>query len=165
MKIGQVNKFLMITISLLVLMGCDPYEFVDTDEYHVVKKDEYHVVKKDEVREFESKIQWGGLNISTELEVKHLDGRLYYKILVEDLGGESIQEQDYYEVLREGSLRLLITDKDGFEVVNEIQLPVSEFSNQIKDNKRHSLVEQGSLRMEKTTYIQIEQIRMGTIGI
>lgn len=153
----------MITISLLVLMGCDPYEFVDTDEYHAVKKDEYHVVKKDEVREFESKIQWSGLNISTELEVKHLDGRFYYKILVEDLGGESIQEQDYYEVLKKGSLRLLIYDKDGFETVNEIELPVSGFSNIVKYNKNHSLGQQGSLRMEKTTYIRIEEIKIGTL--
>jgi|TARA_B110000003_G_scaffold183651_1_gene182676 hypothetical protein len=157
MKILQLNKPLIIILSVLILVGCDNYELVNTDEYHVVKKHE--------IREFESKIQWDGLNISTYLEVKHLDGKLYYKILVEDLEGESIHEKDYYEVLINKNLLLFIYDKDDFELVNYIDLPVSTFDDRIgKDNKRYSLVRQGSLRMEETTYIQIVDIRVGTSG-
>ena len=148
----------MITISLLVLVGCDNYEFVNTDEYHVIKKEE--------VKEFESEIKWDGLNILTELEVKHLDGRFFYKVLVKDLDGEPIQEQDYYEALRKGNLRLLIRDKDDFKIVNEIPLKVSLFNSRVGiDNKTpYSLVTQGSIQMEETTYIKIDTIRVGTSG-
>lgn len=150
----------------MILVGCDNYELVNTDEYRVVNTDEYYVVKKNEVRNFESKIQWSGLNISTNLEVKHLDGMFYFKISVEDLEGESIQETDYFENLLKGGLILYIQDKDGFQIVNEMVLPINLFDNEIgKGNKEHALVEQGSFVMKETTYIQIGEIKVGTSQI
>ena len=159
MKISQLNKLLIILLSGLILAGCDNYELVNTNENLVVKKNE--------VKTFESEIEWSGLNISIDLKVKHLDGRFYYKIVVEDLGGEPIQEQDYYQDLRKAKLRLLIQDIDNFEILNPILIPIGEFVSIIGvDNKTpYSLEKQGSLEMDEETYLQIAQINIGTSGI
>ena len=159
MKIPQLNKLLIILLSGLILAGCDNYELVNTNENLVVKKNE--------VKTFESEIEWSGLNISIDLKVKHLDGRFYYKIKVEDLGGEPIQEQDYFQDLIKASLLLVIQDIDDFEILNPIVLPFGEFDTEIGGNgdMPYSLTRQGSLEMEEQTYLQIAQIITGTNGI
>ena len=159
MKILQLNKTLIITLSVLTLVGCDNYEFVNTNEYHLIKKDE--------VKYFNSEIKWDGLNISTKVTTKYLDGRFYYRILVEDLDGEPLQETVYYEALRQGTLRLLIYDKDNFEIVNEIPIKVTEMHNRVgQDGKtRVALVLQGSIQMQESKYLKIDNISVGTRGI
>tara|TARA_B100000965_G_scaffold66871_1_gene52411 strand:+ start:1013 stop:1492 length:480 start_codon:yes stop_codon:yes gene_type:complete len=159
MKIPKLNKLLIIILSGMILAGCNNYELVNTNENLVVKKNE--------VKTFESEIEWSGLNISIDLKVKHLDGRFYYKIVVEDLGGEPIQEQDYFQDLSKANLRLIIQDIDDFEILNPILIPFREFNNLIgADNKTpYSLEKQGSLEMDEETYLQIAQINIGTNGI
>ena len=159
MKIPQLNKLLMIILSGLILAGCDDYELVNTNENLVVKKNE--------VVTFESEIKWSGLNISIDLKVKHLDGRFFYKIKVEDIGGEQIQEQDYFQDLIKARLRLVIQDIDGFEILNPIVLPFAEFDTEVGGigNMPYSLIKQGSLEMDEETYLQIAQIITGTNGI
>tara|TARA_B100000131_G_C18033771_1_gene579545 strand:+ start:588 stop:1067 length:480 start_codon:yes stop_codon:yes gene_type:complete len=159
MKILQLNKTLIITLSVLTLVGCDNYEFVNTDQYHLIKKDE--------VKYYNGEIKWDGLNISTKVTAKYLDGRFYYKLLVEDLGGGPLQETDYYEALRQGTLRLIIYDKDNFEIENEIPIKVTEMYNQIgQDGKTQvALVLQGSIQMQESKYLKIETITVGTLGI
>ena len=149
----------MIILSGLILAGCDDYELVNTNENLVVKKNE--------VVTFESEIKWSGLNISIDLKVKHLDGRFFYKIKVEDIGGEPIQEQDYFQDLIKARLRLVIQDIDGFEILNPIVLPFAEFDTEVGGigNMPYSLIKQGSLEMDEETYLQIAQIITGTNGI
>tara|TARA_Y100001970_G_C13883752_1_gene675146 strand:+ start:123 stop:566 length:444 start_codon:yes stop_codon:yes gene_type:complete len=147
----------MVTISLLVLVGCDNYEFVNTDEYLVVKKDD--------VREFSDETTWKGLNILSITKIKYTDGKVQYKIKVSDIDGEPIKETDYFEKFKEGSLLISFRDKDNFELHN-LRLEVKKsFSTVMEDNIQTSLSSEGSFDFEESKFVKINMVSIGTHGM
>ena len=157
MKTLKQTKFLMITLSLLVLVGCDQYEFVNLDEYLIIKKDK--------TKDYPSEIKWSGLNISTKVTTKYMDGRLHYIIFLEDLDGGPIQETDYFEnLINNGELRLTFRDIDGFKL-HDTSLPIINFTNVTKGNKRFSIREEDSVQFKESEYVKINQVNVGTIGV
>jgi hypothetical protein len=147
----------MITISLLVLVGCDNYEFVNTDEYLVVKKEETKI--------YYLETTWKGLNILSEVKTKYTDGKVYYIIDVSDIDGVPILETDYYETLNQGYLEIIFRDKDNFEL-HEESIKVTNFSIGVDDNNiETTIVKQGSFDLEESEYIKIGKVRIGTQGI
>ena len=91
MRIRQVNKFLMVTISLLVLIGCDNYK----------------IVKWDEVKEFSYEMTFDDFNLSSKIKIKYMDERLHYQVELGDIDEEQIEETDYYGRLRKKSIVLM----------------------------------------------------------
>ena len=146
----------MITISLLVLVGCEKYEFVNTDEYLVVKKDE--------TKEYSDETKWKGLNISSTIKTKYMDGKVHYIIKVEDIDGLPIKETDYYETLKKGYLKLGFRDKDNFEL-HDVSIKVSTFTGGMIDDEEMVIFEQGSFDFEESKYIKIDKLTVGTTGI
>ncbi len=156
MKIRQPNKFLMITISLLVLVGCDNYEFVNTDEYLVVKKDE--------TKEYSNEMTWKGLNISSTVKTKYIDGKFHYRVVLKDLDGVPVPETDYYENLNKGSLILTFYDIDRFEL-HKINISVASFTHYYdEDNLVTRIGTQNSENFSESKYLKVDDITVGTRG-
>ena len=154
MKIRETKKFLMITISLLVLVGCDNYEFVN--------KDEYLVVKKDETKEYSKEINWDDLNILSTVTIKYIGDELHYRIVVRDLDKVPILETDYYENLIQGSQVLIFSDMDDFRL-HKITVPFGDFDWIMTDDGKVSHIEgQGSVEFDQSKYSKIHDIRIGT---
>lgn len=157
MKIPQQIKLLMVTLSILVLVGCDQYDFVNTDEYLVIKKDE--------IKEFNKTITWSELEISVLVDIKYFNESLNYRIKIEDLKGNVITETDYYSRLMGGDLELIFRDTDDFDLV-KLKRDVSRFAN-IENSlgKVDELIFHGSVLLDEDTYYKIENLTIYTYGM
>ena len=150
-------KLFITTTLLLVLVGCDQYELVNTDEYLLVKKDE--------TKEYVREIRWSGLNILSTVRLKYIEGKLHYRIEVEDLDKVLIKETDYYKSLINGSQVLVFSDVDNF-TLHEIEVPFRKFKNIMNDDGSSSSIEgQGSEEFDEIKFSKIHTVRLGTNGI
>ena len=141
MRIRQVNKFLMVTISLLVLIGCDNYK----------------IVKWDEVKEFSYKMTFDDFNLSSKIKIKYMDERLHYQVELGDIDEEPIEETDYYGRLSKKSIVLMFFDEDDFLLL-ETNLPVEEFS---RKTSNETLIRWGTLESKESTYLKIHDSKTG----
>tara|TARA_Y100000768_G_scaffold369197_1_gene333853 strand:- start:275 stop:700 length:426 start_codon:yes stop_codon:yes gene_type:complete len=140
----------------MALVGCDNYEFVNLDENIVVKKDE--------TKEYSNEIKWAGLNISSTVKAKYIDGRIHYRVVLQDLDGVPVPDTDYYENLKKGNLMLTFYDEDRFELHKQY-IPIIDFTYYYQDNLVTSIGTQSSENFSESKFLKVDDIMVGTSGL